>query len=186
MNKYLFEESDRAEAQQYFFNSIEDYVSLASNKEVWDELNVLLFSILSKSVNREQLIQKGNFYNVNNRQNFHTICILGLIYIERTKLETIDLLLNVIPIVANIQKVNRGVTKFIIIPFVQKMVSEAIKSEFVGTKKELTEILTYITSTEINSEYPLQAILKKAVDLLEIDIEVSRRPWLYENEAMIN
>ena len=168
--------------QSKFLHTLKDYEVDSSDKELWQDLHLLCSVILNRTISAQELINKSNEYSENGRRTLQLICILGLIYFDNKDVKVLKEIINIYPHFANTFEGFITTKKYIIVPFLKVICDKVLSNNFVGDKKEYQTLLKQMNEIEAFNENCYQYILQPIVACFQDDVEIeeSRRRWLYE------
>ena len=161
-------------------NLIKNYGEEASDKSLWQNAFELMSKILENKITPDALIKEANLYGEINNKNFQTICILGYIFIEKNNTNCLLQIINVFPHLTKILSNQPAILRNILVPFVKFYVCESVKETYVGSKKELDEIIEEIHTAGSATRNAVQKLLHPAVEICELKVTGDRNEWLFQ------
>ena len=169
--------ADKDVRAKLLLRTLSDYEKLASDKDLWTTVIFLFNGIISRKLDFHTLIQIGDQFGREDRQNLRAICILGATFLSRQPEPILVQLINIFPSYLTTPSVS--ITRFIYVPFVRNRTKVALKDLFMGTQVELQHKLAAIDSVEASDQYAIQKIIRIAVEESSLTPPASIIAFLY-------
>ncbi|GAA4763948.1 MULTISPECIES: hypothetical protein [Flavobacterium] len=159
---------------EIFLKWIRNYVHIASNKKLWEDIEFLIVRIMVNKFTPNELIIEANKYGERENKDFQFICILGYIFLETDSIKRFNQIINIFPYLTSIFENAPAIKRNILIPFVKFYSLKAVQDNYVGTREELEEIIALI-NIETNI---VQKLIRPVVETCDITVIEERREWL--------
>lgn len=163
---------------------IRNYIPKASSSIDWETILEISSKVFREEISIKELIDRGNTFSQNGKQNMHLICILGIVYISEDDDQVAKQLLNVTPYLTKTQSIRESSIRYILFPFIKRTVVRSIKRAFVGSRAELNELISQIDDINRRDSNCIQLMIQPLIKELEVKIPDDRKRWLYEFEVI--
>lgn len=177
---HVAEDNLKDERTNDLLNPIKNYITNASDKKTWEFLYHIIPLIIKQEISESYLAQLANNYGEVDKKHIQIICIIGSIYLTNDYRTILTQILNVFPYLSKLYKQTESITNHILNPFIKNRIIHALEEEYVGSKKELDEIIANITGIKNNTINALQLIIQPVVEELEFNIPMDKKAWLFD------
>ncbi|MCC4229649.1 tetratricopeptide repeat protein [Zunongwangia profunda] len=177
---HINNDMDKEKFTSKFFITLKNYKENASDPDIWFHMIEICSRIINDDITERELIELGNNFDRESRNNLFMICILGVIYLSKSSKLIITETINILPYLIKLfENSSESIITFILVPFVKNRAIYALKNEFIGSKHDLDSILEKIEVLQSNNKDTIQKILQPIVIELDLNIPADRKSWLY-------
>lgn len=181
LNSFIENRDNKLEQAQELLSSIQDYSQEASNKALWETTYNLIEAILFDKTTISDLALMSNKFATTDKKNLQLIAILGLIKLNKEREISLVQIINIFPYLTKIYGNSKGIIKFALAPYIKNRCIAILKENFIGTKEDLINLISRISSLDPNEKNILQLIIQPVVKELDIEIpEEDRKLWLFD------
>lgn len=163
-----------------FLRLLENYITEASDKILWEETHSLMHKIFEKQLTPDFLLNEANKYAGVKNENFQIICLLGYIFIEKKVPDSLKQILNIFPYLTKILSYQLAVIRNILAPFVKHYAVKAVRENYVGTRNELDLLIEELDAAGASNSNAVQKLLIPAVEICDLNVTGERKKWLFE------
>lgn len=161
LNGFMENRQDKDIRAKLLLRELSDYQGRASDKDLWTTVLFLLNGIFFRKLDFKDLLDMGDRFDKEERQNLRAICILGVAFVSRQPESRLVQLLNVFH--AYLATPSLSITRFVYVQFVRSVCKTALRELFIGTVTELQDKLEVIDSVSASDTYAVQKILRNAI-----------------------
>lgn len=179
LNQLLQNAPDKQLKIDTFLSAIKNYIPKSADTFLWELVYEIMNKIINENITEKELIDRGNVFGNKDKRYLQFICYLGAIYISENPSTKILQVINIIPFFTKILRVHRSLVKFVLFPFVREIVKVAILTGQVNSETR-DDVLTKIANLDGSNLHDIQLTLQPAVEIFKLNVEGSRKEWLYE------
>ena len=174
-----FNQADNGDKNaQDLLQLIKNYSEKASDKHMWMDAYDIMVKIFGMTATVTDLTNEANGYGEQDNRNFQILCILGCIFLEKNRKNSIVQIVNVFPYLTKTFNNMPAIFRNILVPFVKYYVIKGIEENFVGNKSEFEGFISQVEMDSTAKSDPIQKILKPAIEVSDIVIQGDRKEWL--------